>query len=182
MAIQTGPVFLRGRYGNICAYWCSGQWRFRQVSSLTGKRVKTSRRFVNTMVYAEVLKRASRIASQVYAGLPAHWKQFWMYRLFVGEAMGMLKEGKADKEALQVLWERYAAEFAAGYEEEAAFVHTDVNYIIKNKRRPVPHAPIPGLQKSIWRIYPEMPKQLLLQRIRHRKKRAISRDYEELLE
>jgi hypothetical protein len=152
------------------------------VSSLTGKRVKTSKRFVNTMAYAELLKRASRIASQVYAGLPAHWKQFWMYRSFVGEAMEMLKEGKTDKEAFQVLWERYAAEFTAGYEEETAFVHTDVGYIIKNKRRPGPHAPIPGLQKSIWRIYAGIPKQPLLQRMRHRKKHTISRDYEELLE
>lgn len=123
MSIQTGPVFLQGRYGNISAYYCSGQWRFRKVSSLTGKRVKTSPRFRNTMLFAGLLGRASAIGSAIYAALPPHWKQYWMYRSFVGEAMTMIKEGKTDEEALLVLWNRYAAEFATGYAEEKDFQH-----------------------------------------------------------
>jgi hypothetical protein len=88
--------------------------------------VKKSKAFKNTMAFAGLLKRASVIASKVYKALPEHWKEFWMYRSFVGEAMGMLKVGKTDEEALKVLWERYAAEFGEGYREEEGFVHEGV--------------------------------------------------------
>ena len=125
MARQTGPVFLQGLYGNASFYWAQGEWRVRQKSTLTGKRVKTSKRFALTMVYAGLMGRSSKIASVIYKALPAHWKQFWMYRAFVGEAMDMLKEGKTDTEAQKVLWQRYAAEFSAGYKEEVEFKHVD---------------------------------------------------------
>jgi hypothetical protein len=182
MAIQTGPVFLQGRYGNACTYWCSGQWRLRQVSSLTGKRVKTSKAFKNTMAFAGLLKRASVIASKVYKALPAHWKQFWMYRSFVGEAMGMLKAGQQEETVFQVLWDRYAAEFVEGYEEEKGFIHEEVARIIKNKRLVVRHVAIYELSKSIWRAYTYEPKKWLPRRRRYRKRRAISGYYEELIE
>ena len=131
MARQTGPVFLQGTYGNICCYYSSGQWLVRQKSTLTGKRVKTNARFRVTMVYAGLMKRSSKIASLIYRALPEHWKAFWMYRSFVGEAMEMLKMGKTDEEAGRILWERYVAEFGEGYEEGLEFVHRDIGVFYK---------------------------------------------------
>ena len=121
MARQTGPFFLEGLYGNICFYKVKGRYLVRQKSTLTGKRVKTSAAYRVTMLYARMMSSSSKIASAVYKALPAHWKQFWMYRAFVGEAMEMLKEGKGVEETRQVLWERYAAEFTEGYAEENEF-------------------------------------------------------------
>ena len=123
MAKQVGPFFLEGLYGNICFYKVKGRYLVRQKSTLTGKRVKTSAAYKLTMLYAGMMSTSSKIASVVYKALPAHWKQFWMYRAFVGEAMEMLKEGKGVEEIRQVLWERYAAEFVEGYSEEKEFRH-----------------------------------------------------------
>jgi hypothetical protein len=123
MARQTGPFFLEGLYGNICFYKVKGRYLVRQKSTLTGKRVKTSAAYRVTMVYARMMSGSSKIASAVYKALPPHWKQFWMYRAFVGEAMEMLKVGKVVEEIRRVLWERYAAEFAEGYAEENEFQH-----------------------------------------------------------
>ena len=78
------------------------------------------------MLYAGLLKRGSLIASSVYAALPEHWKQFWMYRAFVGEAMALLKGGHTDEAAKDILWDRYVAEFAEGYEESEVFVHKGI--------------------------------------------------------
>ena len=143
MARQTGPFFLEGLYGNICFYKVKGRYMVRQKSTLTGKRVKTSAAYRVTMVYAGMMSTSSKIASAVYKALPAHWKQFWMYRAFVGEAMEMLKEGKAVEETRRVLWERYVAEFTEGYAEENEFQHPVHITSIK----PVPrHRPVP-----MWR-------------------------------
>jgi len=175
MARQVGPVFLQGTYGNVCAYWRCGQWLFRQKSTLTSKQVRTGACFRNTMLYAGLMKRSSKIASAVYAALPAHWKQFWMYRSFVGEAMGMLKEGKTDEAVKQVLWERYAAEFEEGYEEGKACVHKGV-------------AEMPGktsdeIMELLERIYAEMTGNETGGRGGHHGKlRTRKRCYEELVE
>lgn len=141
MSIQTGPIFLQGTYGNICAYYCSGQWRFRQKSTLTGKRVKTSPHFRNTMLFAGLMARSSAIASAIYKALPSHWKQFWMYRAFVGEAMNLLKAGTTTEETTRILWQRYAAEFTPGYSEAKEFEHAVIIarrpfYIYKTYHRP----------------------------------------------
>jgi len=123
MARQTGPFFLDRTIGNICFYKVKGRYLVRQKSTLTGKRVKTNAAYKLTMIYAGMMSTSSKIASVVYKALPAHWKQFWMYRAFVGEAMEMLKEGRGAEETARILWERYAAEFAEGYEEITAFQH-----------------------------------------------------------
>jgi len=73
------------------------------------------------MLFAGLMARSSRIAAVIYKALPPHWKQSWMYRAFVGEAIDLLKEGKTNEETQQVLWQRYAAEFTPGYSEEKEF-------------------------------------------------------------
>jgi hypothetical protein len=42
------------------------------------------------------MAKASTIGSMVYNALPAHWRQFWMYQAFTGEALKMLKARKGE--------------------------------------------------------------------------------------
>jgi len=60
------------------------------------------------MANAAVLGRASRIGSFVYSELPKEFRQFWMYKAFTGEAIQLLRQGKTDKEAQDILWKIYA--------------------------------------------------------------------------
>ena len=95
------------------------------------------------MLFAGLMARSSAIGSAIYKELPPHWKQFWMYRAFVGEAMTMLKEGKTDKEALEILWKRYAAEFASAYREEEEFIYQAASIHRPRKYTSYPRPPAP---------------------------------------
>jgi hypothetical protein len=64
------------------------------------------------------MARGSKIGSVIYRLLPVDFREFWMYRSFVGEAVKLIKAGKTDEEAMLVLMERYAKEFMPGYAEE----------------------------------------------------------------
>ena len=86
-----------GHFGNICYYRMYGNNYARAASSLSAKKVKTSKRFAKTRYYAFLMGKASKIGSVVYNELPSYWRQGWMYRAFTGEAVTMLKEGKAEK-------------------------------------------------------------------------------------
>jgi hypothetical protein len=105
----TGHIFFIGRMDPIQVYMSCGKCIVRAVSSLTGERVKNDPVFRQTMQQAALLGRASRIASFVYSELPRDFRQFWMYRAFTGEAIQLLRQGKADKEAKAILWKTYAA-------------------------------------------------------------------------
>jgi hypothetical protein len=88
------------------------------------------------MVYAGMMSCSSTIASRVYRALPATWKQYWMYKSFVGETMEMLKNGTSAEAAEKTLWLRYAAEFAEGYKEENEFIRNKDaghKYTVKKK-------------------------------------------------
>jgi len=130
MAKQEGPFFLNRTIGNLCFYYMEGQYYARKKSSLTGKRVKTSPRFRRTMEYAQMMGCSSKIGSAVFKALPGRFKESWMYRAFVGEAMGMFKQQMTYKEVYDVLWERYASEFAPGYAEEKEF-----RYVVRCERK-----------------------------------------------
>jgi len=84
-----------------------GKYYVRSKSSLSGKRVKKDPAFRITMVNAGLLGQASKIGSFIYKSLPENFRQFWMYRAFTGEAMGMLKEGKSGEEAREILFGTY---------------------------------------------------------------------------
>jgi hypothetical protein len=101
-------ILLRGRLDPIVIYPLGRRGVVRVVSSLTGERVKKDPKFKHTMANAAVLGRASRIASFVYGELPKAFRQFWMYKAFTGEAIHLLREGKTDKEAKDILWKTYA--------------------------------------------------------------------------
>ena len=104
----AGLCFLQGTFGDLTFYKMEGKYYVRKKSGLTSKRVKTSAEFRWTMIYANLLGRASKIGSQIYKALPPNWRQFWMYRSFTGEAFTLLKENPyTDEEVKQILWKTY---------------------------------------------------------------------------
>jgi len=98
MAKQTGPIKITGTIGNICFYEMDGKFYARLKSSLTGKRVKKDPRFRLTMVYADLLVQASKLASCCYRSLPEEERAHPMYRALTGLAMKMLKAGMDPEE------------------------------------------------------------------------------------
>jgi len=103
MAKQIGPFKLAGCYDNICFYKMDGQYYARTKSSLNGKRIKKDPAFGETMRYAGLLGKASKIASIIYRNLPKEKKEHGLYRKLTGQAMRLLKENKTIKEASALL-------------------------------------------------------------------------------
>ncbi|MEJ0104869.1 MAG: hypothetical protein WDO19_20945 [Bacteroidota bacterium] len=75
MAEQTGSIKITGTIHGICFYQMDGKHYTRLKSSLSGKRVKTSAAFKNTMMYAAPLAHASTTGSAVYRLLPKRKKR-----------------------------------------------------------------------------------------------------------
>ncbi len=103
MAKQIGPFKLQGCYDNICFYKMDGQYYARTKSSLDGKRVKKDPVFGETMRYATLFGRASTLAAMVYRALPPGKKEPGLYKKLTGQAMRMLKEGKTEREVMDML-------------------------------------------------------------------------------
>lgn len=109
MAISRSHLKLTGRFDFLTFYKVGEQIRIRMRKPLDRRRVLKSPEFKNTRMYAGRMARASKIGSRVYQSLPGDFRQFWMYRAFVGEAMNMLKqETMKDEEVFNVLWKTYA--------------------------------------------------------------------------
>ena len=100
MGEQMGTHKLTGRVGAFVYYKSDGKYLVRAVSSLRGKQFKKDKRFRNTMMYAGLLARASKIGSAVYNAIPKDARMHTMYRAITGAAMKLLKNGTPDKEAL----------------------------------------------------------------------------------
>ncbi|MBO9659127.1 MAG: hypothetical protein J7527_09920 [Chitinophagaceae bacterium] len=108
MAIYTGPLPINGRLDELSFYNVEGQIRVRVRRPLSRKRVIKGPEFRNTMIHAAWMARASKIGSAVYQALPENFRQFWMYKAFVGEAITLLKQGMPDEDARFILWKTYA--------------------------------------------------------------------------
>lgn len=102
-----GNIPFIGTVGRVCFYRVGKQIFIRTKSSLTGKRVKKDPAFHRTMENARLLGRAAKIASVVYKGLAKDFRQFWMYRAFTGEAIGLLRQGMPDENIKDLLWKTY---------------------------------------------------------------------------
>jgi len=103
MAKQVGPFKLQGCYDNVCFYKMEEQYYARAKSSLDGKRVRRDPAFKETMRYAGLLGRASKLAAMVYRALPQEKKEPGLFKKLTGQVMRMLKEGKTEKEVLELL-------------------------------------------------------------------------------
>jgi hypothetical protein len=103
MGKQCGPYYHEGTVQHICFYKMNGAYYLRTKSSLTAKRVKKDPAFARTMQYAQLLGKASKIASQVYKTYPKATRQFSEYRVLTGKAMQLLKDGFTEAAALNIL-------------------------------------------------------------------------------
>ncbi|NII28364.1 hypothetical protein HB364_24995 [Pseudoflavitalea sp. X16] len=107
MAKQVGPIFLECTWDDLTFYKMDGKYYARKKSRLTREKVLKHPRFAKTRHYATLLACASKIASSIYKDLPLHWRQFWMFRGFTGEALTMLHECFTAQDAYDYLWETY---------------------------------------------------------------------------
>lgn len=98
MAKQTGPFKITGTTQNICFYKMEGQYYARQKSSLTGKRVKKDPAFAETMRHAELLGKASTLASFIKRSFPKEGQCRELFRLLTGKVMRLMKEGVGEEE------------------------------------------------------------------------------------
>ena len=103
MAKQAGPFFITGTIDQICFYRMDGSYYARAKSSLDGKRVKKDPAFRETMRYAELMGKASSIASIAYRDLPDKQKVKGLFRKLVAQAIRLLKENKTAKEIVELL-------------------------------------------------------------------------------
>ena len=103
MAKQIGRFKLQGCYDNICFYKMDGQYYAKSKSTLDSKRVRLDPAFKETMRYATLFGRASKLAAIVYRVLPQEKKERGLFKKLTGQAMRMLKEGKTEKEVLEML-------------------------------------------------------------------------------
>ncbi|MFT3826325.1 MAG: hypothetical protein QM731_20545 [Chitinophagaceae bacterium] len=94
MAKQLGRFKWERTIHCFTFYRVGNKWYLRQKSSLSRRRVKTSKRFVKTMENARRLGRGATLAAAVYKKLPASWKMFELYQQLTGLASQLLKEGK----------------------------------------------------------------------------------------
>ena len=116
MAKQCGPIFLECTWDDLTFYKMDSQYYVRKKSRLTREKVLTHKAFERTRRYANLLALASKIASSIYSDLPIHWRQFWMFRYYTGEAFSMLKEKATAQEVYDYLWKTYV-EYWVLYQE-----------------------------------------------------------------
>ena len=79
---------------NLTFYKMYGQHCIRSKSSLTGKRVKRSKKFARTMQNAGVMAKASKIVTPLYYGLTEDWRCQDVFRKLTGIAVKLLHQGK----------------------------------------------------------------------------------------
>lgn len=84
MAKQIGLLRLSGTVSGICFYKMDGVYYAREKSKLSGERVKHDPVFAETMRYADLMAKASVIASELYKQVPKEERSRERYRELVG--------------------------------------------------------------------------------------------------
>ncbi|MFT3826221.1 MAG: hypothetical protein QM731_20020 [Chitinophagaceae bacterium] len=84
-------------------YRLYNKWYIRRRSSLTGRRVKTSKRFEKSRQAAAKLGVASKLAAAVYRVLPPAWKLYDLFKKLTAVAIQLLQEGADEKTVLIAL-------------------------------------------------------------------------------
>src|SRR6218665_4140781 len=110
MAIIRKPLLeLHGRrFGHVVFYRLPCGLICRALNPHTRKRILKDPRFAAFRKCSKLMAKASKIGSVVYQSLPEDFRQFWMYRAFVGEALKMLKDkGMEGEQVLERLFKTY---------------------------------------------------------------------------
>jgi hypothetical protein len=99
--------YLENTPGEVCVYRMYGEIYLRSKSSLSRKRVMTSKTFEPTMKYAARMGKAAQIASVIYQKLRASKKERSMFQTITGEAASLLYREYAEQEVQNILSEEY---------------------------------------------------------------------------
>lgn len=111
MAKQEGAIHIEGCIDNIVFYRLGCNFYARMKSSLDGKRVKKDPAFKETMFYAGLLARASKIASSVYKNIICEQKKNGLYRTLTGQSIRLLKAGVCEEDVFYLLKLQYSGEW-----------------------------------------------------------------------
>ena len=103
MAKQIGENCIEGCFDNIVFYKMGENFYARRKSGLDGRRVKRDPAFKATMKWAELLAKASKIASMIYKTMTTEEKKKEAYRTLTGRVMQLLKKNKTSEEIMQHL-------------------------------------------------------------------------------
>jgi len=98
VAKQIGPYKITGTIDTICFYEMEGQYYARQKSSLTGKRVRKDPAFAGTMQSANLLGKASKLASLIKRSFPKEEQCRELFQMLTGKVMRMMREGFGEEE------------------------------------------------------------------------------------
>lgn len=96
-----------GNLGPVVIYEMYGRYFMRMTSSLTRERVKKDPVFRRSREMAGLLAKASRMAAEVYALVPAAKKEKGLYRKLTGEAMYWLCNQWTAAEVMEYLQRMY---------------------------------------------------------------------------
>lgn len=109
MALIRKPILnLDGRrFGPVVFYRLHGGLVCRALNPHTRKRILKDPKFAEFRKCSKRMAKASKIGSAIYKALPEDFRQFWMYRAFVGEAMKLLREGMTGEQVLESLFKTY---------------------------------------------------------------------------
>ncbi|MFT3825307.1 MAG: hypothetical protein QM731_15425 [Chitinophagaceae bacterium] len=99
-------------------YRLHNKWYIRRRSSLTGRRVKTSKRFEKSRQSAAKMGEASRLAATVYRELPPAWKLYDLYKKLTALAIRLLHEAADDATVLAALRQQL---YEWGYRKEIKY-------------------------------------------------------------
>ena len=103
MGKQVGPLFIVGTTGNLTFYKLYGEYLVRQKSSLSGKRVKTSAEFRNTMRNANWFGQASSIAALIRRALPAEERKAVKIGVVTRMVLPYVRNGFSREQILELL-------------------------------------------------------------------------------
>jgi hypothetical protein len=105
MAKQIGPNFKVMCKQNLQFYQMDGKYYVRKKSSLTGRRVKSDKKFRLTMVYAGIMAQASKIASSIYRQIPKVEQNHKYFRILTGMAQRLIGKGVSAEEVYDQLYD-----------------------------------------------------------------------------
>lgn len=107
MAKQIGFVKVRGTIGGITFYKLNGGYYARKKSSLSKERVLRDAAFAGSRRSSALFGTASKLAKIVYRRMPIKKKGHGGIGKLTAKANGLLHEGIAAADALELLLEKY---------------------------------------------------------------------------
>ncbi|MFT3826124.1 MAG: hypothetical protein QM731_19535 [Chitinophagaceae bacterium] len=121
------------------------KWYIRRNSSLTGRRVKTSKKFANSRVAASYFGKGSGLAANVYRVLPESWKMFELYQRLTAMAAAMLREEKTDAVITAALEQQL---YDWGYRKEITYPTIQRSTARFQRNRKVPEPAVQQEEKA----------------------------------